>query len=188
MRLPAIERQAQNPSIETELKMMNFTLVPLTPDDMTSFKKDMQEAFQKGAQAELEDVDEEILPEEDIDKSLAARGAAAYKAVVDGEMVGGAIVRINERTQCHHLDFLYVRHGVQSKGVGQKIWQALELLYPKTKVWETVTPYFEKRNIHFYINRCGFAAVEFFNPRHQDSNAPADMPGGDYFFRFAKKM
>lgn len=77
---------------------------------------------------------------------------------------------------------------MQSKGVGQKIWNEIERLYPSTKVWETFTPYFEKRNIHFYINRLGFHAVEFFNPRHKDSNIPDDMVGGDYFFRFEKVM
>ena len=31
--------------------------------------------------------------------------------------------------------------------------------------WELVTPYFEVRNIHFYVNKCGFHIVEFFNER-----------------------
>ena len=35
-----------------------------------------------------------------------------------------------------------------------RVW--LNGLHPEVKVWETVTPYFEKRNIHFYVNRCGF--------------------------------
>lgn len=167
---------------------MRFSLLPLTADDMASFKKDMQEAFQRGAAAEMGDIDMEILPETDIEQSLAAKGAAAYKAIVDGEMSGGVIVRINEDTQRNHLDFLYVKHGAQGRGVGLQIWQAVEALYPSAKVWETVTPYFEKRNIHFYINRCGFAAVEFFNPLHRDPDAPADMPGSDFFFRFEKRM
>lgn len=59
---------------------------------------------------------------------------------------------------------------------------------PAQKIWETATPYFEKRNIHFYINRCGFSAVEFYNPYHKDPTIPDDMAGGDYFFRFAKVM
>ena len=37
-------------------------------------------------------------------------------------------------------------------------------------MWETVTPYFEKRNIHFYVNRCGFQIVEFYNSHHPDPN------------------
>lgn len=109
-----------------------------------------------------------------------------FMRYLKGKISGGAIVVINEDTRHNHLDFLYVKCGIQSKGVGQKIWNEIERLYPSTKVWETFTPYFEKRNIHFYINRLGFHAVEFFNPRHKDSNIPDDMVGGDYFFRFEK--
>lgn len=167
---------------------MDFQLLPLSTEDMAVFKKDMQEAFQQGAAKELDLGDTVILPEKDIDESLSNKGAAAYKAVVDGEILGGAIVVIDEETQHNHLDFLYVKFGTQSKGVGQMIWSEIEKLYPRTKVWETCTPYFEKRNIHFYINRLGFHAVEFFNPHHKEPRIPDDMVGGDYFFRFEKVM
>lgn len=60
--------------------------------------------------------------------------------------------------------------------------------YPETKIWETHTPYFETRNIHFYVNRYGFHIVEFFNPQHPEKAAPPEMPGGELFFRFEKVM
>jgi len=167
---------------------MVFELLPLCPEDLPVFKKDMQEAFQKGAASEFSDSDVQILPDTDIDRSLSTKGAAAYKAVIDGQIVGGAIVVIDESTMHNHLDFLYVKYGAHSRGVGQMIWYAIEKRYSDTKVWETITPYFEKRNIHFYINRCGFVAVEFFNPHHKDPKIPDDMIGGDYFFRFEKMM
>lgn len=62
----------------------------------------------------------------------------------NGEMLGGAIVTINEKTGHNHLDFLFVKLGIQSRGVGQAIWHAIEALYPNTKIWETCTPYFDK--------------------------------------------
>lgn len=167
---------------------MNFSLEPIKNEDLITFKRDMQEAFQQGAANEYHNLDVEILPEKDIDESLSKKSAAAYKAIVDGKMSGGVIVVIDESTQHNHLDFLYVKYGIQSKGIGQKIWNEIERIYPNTKVWETVTPYFEKRNIHFYINRLGFHAVEFFNPHHKDLSVPDDMVGGDYFFRFEKVM
>ncbi len=34
---------------------MNFLLVPVEKEDIVQFKKDMQEAFNKGAQQEFED-------------------------------------------------------------------------------------------------------------------------------------
>lgn len=77
-----------------------------------------------------------------------------------------------------------------SRGIGQAAWREVERLYPDTEVWETCTPYFEKRNIHFYINKCGFHAVEFFCEFHRDPNEPdgQDDEGPDEMFRFEKRM
>ncbi|MDY3958815.1 hypothetical protein [Romboutsia timonensis] len=101
---------------------MDFKLIPLRENNKIKFKKDMQEAFQKGADEGnyTGGEEEEILPESDIDKSLESKGAMAYEAVVDGELIGGAIVCIDEKTQNNHLDFLYVKYGNQSKGIGKK--------------------------------------------------------------------
>ena len=163
---------------------MDFSLLPVSREELPDFKRDMQEAFQKGAEAEFPDLRVEVLPEADIDRSLNSVGALAYKAVVDNETVGGAIVVIDKQTQHNHLDFLYVKHGMQSRGVGRLIWNELEKLYGETKVWETVTPYFEKRNIHFYVNCLGFHIVEFFNPGQKDPNSPQDMTDAECLFRF----
>lgn len=95
----------------------------------------MQDAFQQGAMETFNNLDVEILSEKDIDESLSKKGAVAYKALLNGKISGGAIVVINEDTRHNHLDFLYVKCGIQSKGVGQKIWNEIERLYPSTKVW-----------------------------------------------------
>lgn len=169
---------------------MKFILLPIDEADLPQYKSDMQEAFQKGFEEDFGKTDEVILPEEDIDRSLQTKGAIAYKAVVGGAMAGGAIVVINEENQHNHLDFLYVKQGTQSKGVGKRIWDEIEKLHPQTKVWETCTPYFEKRNIHFYVNKCGFHIVEFWNEKHPDPNMPEDYigDGSEGMFRFQKKM
>ena len=78
----------------------------------------MQASFQQGAIDGFGEMESEILPESHIDRSLSAEGSAAYEAVVDGVSVGGAIVVIEGETQHNHLDFLYVKAGIQSKGVG----------------------------------------------------------------------
>ena len=91
------------------------------------------------------------LLETDIDRSLGKEGAAAYKDVERGNIVGGAIIVIDPEGKHGYLDSLYVKHGVQSKGVGQWIWKRSEELYPDVTAWETYTPYFERRNIHFYV-------------------------------------
>ena len=169
---------------------MNFSLLPIENNDLSQFKKDMQETFQKGFEKDFGPSDMLILPEKDIDNSLQTKGAIAYKAIVDGEMVGGAIVVINEETQHNELHFLYVKYGVQSKGIGKDIWDEIEKLHPKTKVWETCTPYFEKRNIHFYVNKCKFHIVEFSNEINSDDNMNEDFvgDGGEGMFIMKKFM
>ncbi len=176
------------------MKETGIDILPLEAADLPAFMRDMQEALQSGAEAEFGPCPE-ILPESHISRSLAAPGAAAFKAVctATGEMLGGAvIVQPQEEGDAYHLDFLYVKQGAQGKGVGQALWQGIEARYPQATRWETHTPYFEKRNIHFYVNRCGFHIVEFFSPAHPEphreewGDEPHDMPGGDYFFRFEK--
>ena len=174
--------------------MIEISLERTAGQDLPEFKKEMQHAFQCGYEIEFGKCDDVILPEKDIDKSLNADGAEAYVGRINGEMAGGAIVNIDRSTQHNHLDFLFVKVGCQSKGVGQAIWRAIEAKYPETKVWETCTPYFEKRNIHFYVNRCGFHIVEFYNPHHKNPRMNEEPVGGmsdeasSCFIEFEKVM
>ena len=169
-------------------------LIRLEETDLPEFKKEMQKAFQYGYETEFGPCEDAVLPEEDIERSLKGAGAIAYGAWKDGIMTGGAVVKIDRETRHNHLDLLFVRVGTQSEGVGQAIWNGIESLHPETEIWETCTPYFEKRNIHFYVNRCGFHIVEFFNPRHKASEPEGEYHGGmadeasQYFFRFVKVM
>lgn len=169
---------------------MDFKLITVGNTDLKQYKADLQEAFQKGFEKEFGKTEETILPEKDIDQSLNSRGAAAYKAILDGERVGGAVVVIDERTQHNHLDLLFVKDGIQSRGIGKRIWFEVEMLYPDTKVWETCTPYFERRNIHFYVNICGFHIVEFFNEKHPMPDTSEDFigDGRQGMFVFRKQM
>lgn len=172
--------------------MSSLKLLPVTEQKKPLFVKEAQEAFQVGYELEFGSCDEIILPEKDIEESFVAKGAESYFAIIDNEIVGGTIIVINSETGKNHLDLLYVKVGCQGKGTGQVIWNAIEALHPETKVWETHTPYFEKRNIHFYVNRLGFHIVEFFNQQHKDpyqNGVPAGgMPEeiGFEFFRFEK--
>ena len=101
---------------------MRFELCPVWMEELKQYKLDMQEAFQKGFENKYGKTDQMVLPEKDIDRSLNTEGVAVYKAVVDGEMAGGAVVVINEKTQHNHLDLLFVKYGTQSQGIGKKIW------------------------------------------------------------------
>ena len=170
---------------------MRFELCPVqAADELKQYKRDMQEAFQKGFEDKYGKTKNVILPEKDMDQSLNADGAVAYKAIVDGKTAGGAVVDINDKTQHNHLDLLFVKYGTQNKGIGKRIWFELERLYPDTKVWETCTPYFEKRNIHFYVNICGFHITKFFNENYPMPNTSDDFigDGNEGLFQFEKKM
>ena len=169
----------------------SIRLIKLSEEHTIAFKEEMQEAFQHGFEAYNKDAEEtnqwQVLPNKDFYQSLEAEGAEAYEAInEDGQRVGGAIITVNG--VLGELAFLYVKVGVQSKGIGLSIWKAIETMHPEIDVWETCTPYFDRRNIHFYINRCGFHAVEFFNEHHPDPNMPEQFDDEDGLFKFEKRM
>ena len=130
-----------------------------------------------------------IISRETIEKSIDS--GEAYRIMQDSKLVGGVIISVDgERGD---LEILFVSPIVHSKGIGYAAWCEVEKLHPEVKVWETVTPYFEKRNIHFYVNRCGFHIVEFYNSHHPDPNDPdmsehLDEEFHDGMFRFEKRM
>ena len=181
--------------------MAKITLTPLTEDDREQFILDNQYAFKYGAMEEFGQRDDhfeeegEIISHKTIEESIDS--GVAYRIREDGRIVGGLVLSINEETQHNHLELLVVDPRVHSKGIGQAAWKEVERLYLETRVWETCTPYFEKRNIHFYVNRCGFHIVEFFNSHHPDPHDPetgemnaygGEDGGFDGMFRFEKQM
>ena len=171
--------------------MTEIMLAPLQPDDREQFIFDNQEAFNYGALEEFGRRDDhfeeegEIISRETIQRSIEE--GEAYRIMQDGQPVGGVVIKVEGNRG--DLELLFVSPKVHSRGIGYAAWCAIEKLHPEVKVWETVTPYFEKRNIHFYVNRCGFHIVEFFNSHHPDPNDPdmaeqTDEQFPDGMFRF----
>ena len=169
---------------------MDIVLTPLQERDKEEFIKKIQIAFKKAVVEQFGDFDGQIIPREHIIRSFKAEGAESYNIVLDGKVVGGAVIVIHPETNRNSLDLLFVDVNCHSKGVGYAALQAIEALHPETEVWETHTPYFEQRNIHFYVNKCGFHVVEFFCKYHPEpgEDYPEDVPGGDGFLRFEKQM
>ena len=171
-----------------------ITLLPVTIEELPKFKEELQAAFMKGLQDSYPGAENPtemgpIPSEEDMQHSLYAEGVVILQIVLAGEKVGGVVLRINEETQCNEVDFLYI--SADGKGLGTKAWAAIEVAFPKTKVWELHTPYFEKRNIHFYVNKCGFHIVEFNHKGNPGPNVEGEEPESDEeyeFFRFEKVM
>ena len=124
---------------------MDIKLVPLTADDREQFILDNQQAFKYGAQEEF--------------------------GMRDDRMEEGEEV-ISRKTE---LEILFIKPDAHSKGLGQAAWKEVEIIHPEISVWETMTPYFEKRNIHFYVNRLGFHIVEFWNKYQRGPAVPEDI-------------
>lgn len=159
--------------------------------ELEKFKTDLQEAFKVSAEMESgEKLDEPIPSDSDIEESINAVGSIVYQILFNHQIVGGAIVSIDEVTQHNKLLFFYINTHFHGKGFGVNAWKAIEEKHPKTKIWETATPYFEKRNIHFYINKCGFQIVNFFNKHFPDPNRKSEnnFDEDDEMFKFEKHM
>jgi GNAT superfamily N-acetyltransferase len=135
---------------------------------------------------------EEVISRTTIENSIDGENAEAYRILMGGEKVGGVVLRIDREKAEGELELLFVLPEVHSKGIGQAAWKAVETMYPEIKVWETITPYFEKRNIHFYVNRCGFHIVEFWNKYQHGPAVPDEEVGNwsedDEMFVFRKVM
>lgn len=170
--------------------MKKVQLKPLEESDRNQFILDNQEAFRFGAMEEFGlrdnhfEEDGEIISRKTIEKSIDS--GQAFRIVCEGEVAGGLVLRVSKKRG--NLDLIFVSPKIHSKGIGYAAWCAVEEMFPEVKVWETCTPYFEKRNIHFYVNRCGFHIVEFFNQYHPDPHDDDASNGDDFdgMFRFEK--
>ena len=173
-----------------------ISLVPLESSDREQFIKDNQEAFNYGALEEFGRRDdhfeegENIISRKTIEESID--GGIAYRIMQGNEKVGGLILNVDG--DHGELEILFVSPRVHSKGIGYAAWCEAERMYPQVTLWKTITPYFETRNIHFYVNRCGFHIVEFYNSNHPDPHDPEesghdiDEQFPDGMFKFEKRI
>ncbi|ASK28261.1 N-acetyltransferase [Neisseria chenwenguii] len=161
---------------------------PLKAENREWFIRSLQQAFRQAFQDELAE-NEEIISREEIETCMQGERAQYLQIEAGGSMVGGAVVNINPQTKHNGLELFFICSSRHGQGFGQQAWKLIEQRYPQTRVWETHTPYFEKRNIHFYL-KCGFKIVEFY----AEQNPAPDKPGNgshavpDEMFRFEKEM
>ena len=140
--------------------MTEIKLVPLASDDREQFIRDNQEAFNYGALVEFGCRDEhfeedgEIISRRTIEESIDI--GEAYRIMQNGQPVGGVVIKVEDKHG--QLELLFVSPRMHSKGVGFAAWCAVERMHPEVTLWETVTPYFERRNLHFYVNRAAFTS------------------------------
>ncbi|NDW04497.1 GNAT family N-acetyltransferase [Jiella pacifica] len=167
-----------------------ITLDVASEADLPRFRKDLQDAFAIAVVDTFGSVDKGPIPlDEEVAASFDAPNAVVHRILEDGRWVGGAVVSIDAETRHNSLDLLFVRADELGRGIGRKAWAAIEERYPETEVWTTHTPYFEKRNIHFYVNVCGFQITAYYHAGHPNPHRPDDpeLPGDGGMFRFEKR-
>lgn len=169
-----------------------ITFAPVTPEDLPQFIKDLQGAFALAVEEKF-GASDPIPASEEVEESFHAPNTETYHLLLHGQRVGGVVLTIHPDRRRGSLDLFFIHPARHSRGLGLAAWQAIEARYPDVILWETVTPYFEERNIHFYVNKCGFHIVEFFHAGHRDPNLPLPqsqagepVPGTEAFFRFEK--
>lgn len=174
---------------------MAIELVPLTADSRESFILSMKEAFDAFAAQDAtfpQDPSEPVISYEVIDESIDHPHAVSYWAIDDGQAVGGVVLNLDPAKPAGgEYDLLFVKVGAQNRDYGLNIIRVVEKRYPQIKTWSLYTPYIEMRNIHFYVNKCGFKIVEFFNAKHPltlSDGQRDEMSEDEPFFRFEKKI
>ncbi|MPN18103.1 hypothetical protein SDC9_165461 [bioreactor metagenome] len=174
---------------------MSMVFLQRLPESgLPEFRKRMQTAFSIAIIEKYGSIgDEPIPPDKDINENYYSKGAESFNMLSGGQKVGGVIVTINRVTNHNHLDFFFIDPEFHSKGLGLAAWRAIEAQYPETEIWATGTPYFEQRNIHFYVNKCGFKITKFYCKHHPDPHEALCDDGQlvgmeDGFFVFEKAM
>ncbi len=167
--------------IEREYNPTSVRLEPLKQEDEEQFIKDNQYAFKYGAEqyfspGEMEEQFEEegeIISRQTILDSIHRDGSITYRIMVEDQPVGGIIVHVDGEKG--DLEIFFVHPSCHSKGIGQAAWKEIERIHNNVKVWETVTPCFEKRNIHFYVNKLGFHIVKYYNERCKEEGITEEL-------------
>lgn len=168
----------------------NIDFVPVGKCAFDDFAKEVVAVFSIAVVEYFGNADgRNAVPFDEVEKSLHKTGVEVYDLFCQETKVGGVVLHIDAATQRNTMELFYICPEFHGRGLGETVWKAIEQRYPETRVWELVTPYFEKRNIHFYVNKCGFHIVEFFNSHHKSEYTRDDGPEfHNEFFRFEKRM
>lgn len=88
-----------------------------------------------------------------------------YKIVIDGQIVGGIVVR--DCGEGHwHLDRIFVIPAFHNRGLGSRALEFIERTHPATR-WTLHTPEGAKRN-HYFYEKAGYVAGDVWEPPGHD--------------------
>ena len=132
---------------------MTIELVPTI--DIENFIDNLQAAFRRADGTNK-------FRSEDLPGFFDKANATLLNIIADKKIVGGAVLIINAETQHNKLSLFFIEAGKRDSGIGFAAWQEIEKLYPDTKVWYASTSWLDKRNLHFYLNKCDFVAFSIY--------------------------
>ena len=162
---------------------MNIKLQKIQPHQIGLFRQEMRKAFEQGVCDRFGDVTAApVPPEDEVNKASADNASDVFIILKDDIPAGGTIIKQLSGKK-YSLELLFIFKDFLNQRIGSAAWNAIEQHYADAEIWETYTPYFERRNIHFYLNKCNFKIVEF---------APDELAGefkdrnSAGFFRFEK--
>lgn len=161
--------------------------------DVGEFCAMMENAF-AASESDAFDSDMDVDINRELMEAFDDPNAHVVWVVQDEKNIGGAIVDVDEETRRSMLVWFFIDPTLHGQGIGTKAWFAIERAWPETEVWELGTPYADKRNINFYVNKCGFHIVEYVNDYHRSVSAlsgsciDADKNYPNNSFRFEKVM
>lgn len=138
---------------------MTVELVPTRFDERETFIANLQAAFRRADGTDK-------FHGEDLPRFFDRTNAVLLNVLADKNLVGGAVLILNYATQRNKLSLFFVNAEWRNRGIGLAAWRVIEKLFPITVVWEASTPWQDKRNLHFYLNKCGFNAVSIYSARY----------------------
>ena len=145
--------------------MSEITIVPMNADNFDAGKKMMENSFATTME-DLPNYQQSDLPS--IDGILEKPEETPLLFYQEGKMVGGAVLILNSDNN-NILTLLFVDPTCFDKGIGHRAWLEIEKRYPQTKTWTTETPTFLKKNVTFYVNKCGFHIIKVNDPKNDES-------------------
>ena len=107
-------------------------------------------------------------------RSMMTKASAYWKLLLDGQLIGGAIVFSYPRGR-YYLARIFLDPDYHRQGLGLRAMEALLAAYPEARVWRLETPPWNQRTRAFY-KKLGFRVVRetagdvFFQKTMSDSH------------------
>lgn len=149
---------------------MNIKLKKFSEKEIDMLIPIMKEAFDNDSKIHL---GEDVLmgppgyDNGDFLRTWALHKAATSLTIYDEDKIIGLAILWIHKNNYNMLGCLFIDVAYEGKGVGSKVWNMIENMYPETIEWNTETPCYSKRNHHFYMHKCGFKLVRIDEKEEQ---------------------